>query len=106
MTPFEMSIEARGESATVRMSGELDVATAPGLRDHVVRLISEGRNHLEFDCASLEFIDSTGLGVLIGARARCLAANGGVTLSGVKPSLQRLLAVTGIDGLFPQRTAV
>jgi len=38
--------------------------------------------------------------VLIGARARCLAANGGVSLTGVKPALQRLLAVTGIESLF------
>lgn len=106
MTPFELEVEIKGDTATLRLSGELDVATAPELRDNVVQLISEGRTQLVFDCSELAFIDSTGLGVLIGARARCLAANGSVALAGVRPALQRLLAVTGIDGLFPQPSAV
>lgn len=105
MTPFDLHIDVHGGTATVRLTGELDVASAPGLRDQIVHLVSEGRNHLTFDCAGLDFIDSTGLGVLIGARARCLAANGAVELHNVKPALQRLLSVTGIDGLFPQNTA-
>ena len=104
MTPFDLRTDVLGDSATLSLSGELDVATAPELRDQVVRLISEGRNRLVFDCTSLDFIDSTGLGVLIGARARCLAANGSVALAGVKPALQRLLMVTGIDGLFAEHT--
>jgi anti-sigma B factor antagonist len=105
MTPFDLQIDASGDTATLRLSGELDVATAPALREHVVTLVSEGRVHLVFDCADLEFIDSTGLGVLIGARARSLAANGSVAIAGARPALQRLLAVTGIDGLFPEHTA-
>lgn len=105
MLPFEIHVDVRGDTATLQLAGELDVATAPSLRDHVVRLVSEGRSNLVFDCAKLEFVDSTGLGVLIGARARCLAANGTVALEGVRPALHRLLVVTGIDGLFPQHTA-
>ena len=104
MEPFDMRVDVVGDTATVALRGELDVATAPTLREHVVRLISEGRTTIVFDCTGLDFIDSTGLGVLIGARARCLAANGSVALTGVKPALQRLLVVTGIDGLFPQHT--
>jgi anti-sigma B factor antagonist len=100
MTPFKLEADVQGPIATLRLHGELDVSTAPALRDTVVQLISEGRTAIQFDCADLGFIDSTGLGVLIGARARCMAANGSVTLTGVKPALQRLLAVTGIEGLF------
>lgn len=100
MTPFKLESDVQGTGATLRLHGELDVSTAPALRDTVVQLISEGRTTLQFDCADLAFIDSTGLGVLIGARARCMAANGSVSLTGVKPALQRLLAVTGIEGLF------
>jgi anti-anti-sigma factor len=100
MTPFKLDMDMRGDAATLKLTGELDVATAPSLRDTVVQQISEGRTNLVFDCSDLEFIDSTGLGVLIGARARCLAANGSVSLTGVQPALARLLTVTGIDGLF------
>jgi anti-anti-sigma factor len=106
MTPFDMTIDVTGDAATIALRGELDVASAPDLRDQVVTMVSEGKTSMTFDCSELEFIDSTGLGVLIGARARCLAANGGVELVGVRPALQRLLAVTGIDGLFTESTAV
>ena len=100
MTPFKLGADVQGSSVTLHLAGELDVASAPTLRDEVVRHISEGRTTMVFDCSELAFVDSTGLGVLIGARARCLAANGGVSLTGVKPALQRLLAVTGIESLF------
>lgn len=100
MTTFRLGTEATGNQATVRLVGELDAASAPQLRDTVSVLISEGKNHLTFDCGGLEFTDSTGLGVLIGARARALAANGSVALSGVRPAMQRLLVVTGIESLF------
>jgi anti-anti-sigma factor len=100
MTPFKLDTDMQGGAVTLRLAGELDVASAPMLRDDVVRLISEGRTTMVFECSDLAFVDSTGLGVLIGARARCLAANGSVSLTGVKPALQRLLAVTGIESLF------
>ena len=105
MNVFELEEMTEGDAATLRLTGELDVATAPKLRDAVAHLISEGRTKLVFDCAALDFVDSTGLGVFIGARARALAANGSVSLDGVRPALQRLLAVTGIDGLFPTTEA-
>ena len=105
MTPFDVNIDTTAPAVTLRLSGELDTATAPGLRDQVVQLISQGRADLVFDCSDLRFIDSTGLGVLIGARARALAANGSVALVGVSSALRRLLVVTGIDGLFPEPTA-
>lgn len=105
MTPFDVTIETTPSATTLRLSGELDTATSPELRDHVVRLISEGQSHLVFDCTNLRFIDSTGLGVLIGARARAMAANGSVALLGVSTALRRLLVVTGVDGLFPEPTS-
>lgn len=105
MTPFQLDVDASGDGATLRLHGELDVASAPTLRDCVVTLISEGRTNIVFDCSALDFVDSTGLGVFIGTRARALAANGTVALEGVKPALQRLLTVSGIDGLFPTGAA-
>lgn len=106
MTPFDVTIETTAHAATLRLIGELDAAAAPDLRDQIVQLISEGRPRLVFECSQLGFIDSTGLGVLIGARARALAANGSVELMGVSAATRRLLVVTGIDGLFPERAPI
>lgn len=105
MTPFDVTIETTMTTTTLRLAGELDTVTAPALRDQLVQLISEGSLHLVFDCTELEFIDSTGLGALIGARARALAVGGSVALFGASSALRRLLVVTGIDGLFPEPTA-
>ena len=108
MTPLDLSVDVAAESARIKLRGELDVSSSPALRDLIVRLVSEGRNHLVLDCDGLAFVDSTGLGVFVGARARALAANGSVALENVRPALARLLSVTGMDGLFDakQVTAV
>jgi len=100
MTPLDLTVDAAADSARISLRGELDVSSSPALRDTIVRLVSEGRNHLVLDCDGLGFVDSTGLGVFVGARARALAANGTVTLDNVHPALSRLLHVTGMDGLF------
>lgn len=100
MTPLDLSVDAAADSARISLRGELDVTSSPALRDLIVRLVSEGRNHLVLDCDGLAFVDSTGLGVFVGARARALAANGSVALANVRPALARLLTVTGMDGIF------
>ena len=105
MTPLDLSVDAAADSARISLRGELDVSSSPMLRDLIVRLVSEGRSKLIFDCDGLAFVDSTGLGVFVGARARALAANGSVALDNVRPALARLLTVTGMDGLF-ERTQV
>lgn len=100
MTPLDLSVDAAADSARISLRGELDVTSSPALRDLIVRLVSEGRNHLVLDCDGLAFVDSTGLGVFVGARARALAANGSVALANVRPALARLLTVTGMAGIF------
>ena len=100
MAPFALETETQGNRSTVRLSGQLDVVSAAQLRDEVSSLISGGVSQLTFDCSLVDFTDSTGLGVLVGARARALAINGSVELVGVKPAMRRVLAVTGIESLF------
>jgi anti-sigma B factor antagonist len=108
MSPLILEVEPSGDRAVLRLAGELDVVTSPELRDTIVRLISEGRTSIVLDCAKLAFVDSTGLGVFVGARARAKAANGNVSLCNVQPAMERLLAVTGMADLFervPEPTA-
>ena len=103
MTPLDLSVDVDTDSTRIKLRGELDVSSSPMLRDLIVRLVSEGRNHLALDCDGLAFVDSTGLGVFVGARARALAANGTVVLDNVRPALERLLTVTGMAGLFGEK---
>ena len=103
MTPLDLSVDAAADSTRIIVRGELDASSSSALRDLIVRLVSEGRTNLVLDCDGLAFVDSTGLGVFVGARARALAANGSVSLDNVRPALARLLTVTGMAGLFGEK---
>lgn len=52
------------------------------------------------DCSHLDFCDSTGLNVLLGARLKAEAAGGGVHLAGMRPAVSRVFEITGADAVF------
>ena len=66
---FGLVVETDG-AAVVRVIGELDCATSPRLRDEFIGLINRGIRSVTVDLARLDFIDSTGLGVLVSAMKR------------------------------------
>jgi ABC-type transporter Mla MlaB component len=71
------------------ISGSMDVETAPQLRDLVVRLIDEGHHPLVLDLSGVDFIDSIGLGVIVGVGAPAPSArrlHGGGRAVGTGPS--------------------
>jgi anti-sigma B factor antagonist len=86
----------------VTLVGEIDIATAPLLRERFIELIERGCRSLTVDGSAVRFIDSTGIGVLVGCRSR-LRSDGG-TLSVVRPSdrFRRACEVAGVARwLFP-----
>lgn len=99
MQQLEVTAEQRDGHVVVHLAGDLDVATAPRVRAALLEAIA-GSPNVVVECAALDFLDSTGLGVLIAARTRARSAGGSLLLTGVRPQLERLLAVTGVDRLF------
>jgi anti-sigma B factor antagonist len=87
--------------AVVVVAGELDVYTYPRLRDELVRLHEAGHHRLVLDLQELEFTDSSGLGVLVGAVKRARASGGGLVLVGVRESILRVLRITGLVRVMP-----
>jgi anti-sigma B factor antagonist len=81
-------------------SGEIDVATAPGLRERLVSLIADGAHRVVVDLEDVDFIDSTGLGVLVGAVRRARGADGDVRLVCTNSRLLKIFEVTGLDEVF------
>jgi anti-anti-sigma factor len=63
---LSITSEARGDSTVVHVGGEIDVYTAPALRERLDEHISAGRHHLVVDLGDVTFMASTGLGVLVG----------------------------------------
>ncbi|HEX6500188.1 MAG TPA: STAS domain-containing protein [Micromonosporaceae bacterium] len=91
--------ESPSRLIVVHVAGEMDVATAPILRETVTPLASTGRPVL-LDLADLRFCDSTGLGALVSVYRAGLKAGGTVHLCGVGSQLAKTLSVTGLDRVF------
>ena len=88
-----------GPKTVVRLAGELDVMSAPDLWAVLDREMTQTPS-LVLDMSGLEFVDSTGLGVLARAARECDAADGRITLQAPTKRVRDLLALTRLDRLF------
>jgi anti-anti-sigma factor len=95
-----VEVREEGSAAVVTPAGELDHHTADLLREPLDGLLSRGIATLVVDCTRLEFCDSTGLNVLLGARLKADSAGGGVRLAGMRPVVARVFEITGADAVF------
>jgi anti-sigma B factor antagonist len=99
----EFRVEPRGIEdgrATVAVTGEVDVATAPLLRSGLHSVVDEGATQLRIDLTAVTFIDSAGLGVLIGILKRLREQGGSVELLRLQPGPRKVVEITGLDELF------
>jgi anti-sigma B factor antagonist len=76
------------------ISGSMDVATAPQLRDLVVRLIDEGHYRLVLDLSGVDFIDSIGLGVIVGVVHRLRPHDGSMAAAAPSVQVRHVLQIT------------
>jgi anti-sigma B factor antagonist len=101
---FDVQTSEEDGWSVLALTGELDLAAAPAVRSHVVALTGAGVTRLVIDLSGVDFLDSAGLGVLVGARKRVRQADevaGEVRLVVPEPRLRRLLTLTGLDLVFP-----
>ncbi len=96
---LSISTEAKGGNTIVHVDGDLDVYTAPRLKEALEPALSSGGS-VVLDLSGVQFIDSTALGVLVGA-LQLAQANGGVLHLVVSdPFLLKIFRITGFDGMF------
>lgn len=93
---------AQGSRIVVAINGDLDMKTAGPLREALDQLIDRYRDkHLVIDLAEVDFIDSSGLGVLLGRYKKLAAEDRSLSLVGVRPSVKAVLALTGMLAIIP-----
>ncbi|HEX6418622.1 MAG TPA: STAS domain-containing protein [Acidimicrobiales bacterium] len=85
----------------VSLFGELDVATSPQLREQLVDLIGDGAIRLVLDLDGVDFLDSTGLGTIIGGLKRARTHGGELRLVSAQSRINRLFEITGLDKAVP-----
>ncbi|MGB9185351.1 MAG: STAS domain-containing protein [Solirubrobacteraceae bacterium] len=93
---FHVDVRSEGRAAIIAVSGELDLASSPSLEAELKRVADTGSELLVLDLRQLEFMDSTGLSVIVKAHQRL--ADEGRSLYVVRGSqqVQRLLDLTGV----------
>jgi anti-sigma B factor antagonist len=86
---------------TVRISGEIDIATSQAMRDALAT--GPDPAHLEVDLSAVTFMDASGIGVLLAARQRAVDGGGSLTLRAPSRAVRRVTGVLGLDELFITR---
>ena len=81
--------------------GEVDVYTAPKLKQQLVELIESGCINVVVDLGGVAFIDSSGLGVLVSALRRARERDGAVRIVCTRDNVLKIFRITGLDKVFP-----
>jgi anti-anti-sigma factor len=97
---LQIDVDTDGDTSRIRLDGELDIHTAPGVAEAITGALDGGAATVVVDAAALRFCDSSGIQVLVQARERLVAAGGTLKVEGVHGSVQKVLAVTGLLDLF------
>ena len=95
MADLELEATADDAADVIAVRGEIDMATAPQLRDLFDQLIEAGSRRIVLDCRELAFLDSSGIGVLVAARNH-LGDDGEIVLDSPPPHVRKVLEITGV----------
>ena len=99
---MDLTLDTRevGGRTIVAVGGEIDVYTAPKLRDRITELVADGVYDLVIDMEAVEFLDSTGLGVLVGGLKKVRAHDGSLELVCTQDRLLKIFRITGLAKVF------
>jgi anti-sigma B factor antagonist len=84
----------------VKVGGEIDIRTAPELRDALAGVLDKGADKVVVDLEGVEFLDSTALSVMVGAHKRLVRNGSGLVLVCTREPILRVLTVTGLSRVF------
>ncbi len=102
-TVWELTVHRDGRSARLATVGDLDLDSAPKLLTEVAGQLEAGVRELVIDLAGLVFIDSSGLGTLVGCWRRAQQAGATLIVANPGPDVSMTLEITGLDQILPIR---
>ena len=103
---LRIDVREQGDWSVVDAVGEIDVATAPRLREQLIALVGSGRYQIVVNLEGVDFIDSTGLGVLISGLKRVRTHDGAFALVCTEPRILKVFEITGLVAVFPVHESV
>jgi anti-sigma B factor antagonist len=96
----ELSVRSQDGYTVVTISGELDIASAPVLRERLMDLLRPGASRIVIELSGVIFCDASGLAVLVGASRRASLLGGVLRLAAPAPPVATVLRLTGLDSRF------
>ena len=97
---LKLAHHAKDGIEVIDVQGEIDMYTAPRLRELLINLVSKGSYQLVVDLGKVGFLDSTGLGVLVGGLRRVRAHDGSLDLVCMQQRILKIFRITGLTEVF------
>ncbi|WP_426999216.1 STAS domain-containing protein [Pseudarthrobacter sp. N5] len=94
---MELSYEDKVSYAEIKAIGRLNMVSAPKLREFVAGIVAAGSNRIVVNLENTAFMDSSGLGALIGCLKVARQAGGDLRIAGVQPQVKMVLELTSMD---------
>ncbi len=92
--------ELLASDARIQVTGEVDIYTAQKFKEELYRAVEAVSKDLAIDCGELNYIDSTGLGIFVGALKKARLAGKDIHLLNMRENIMKLFVITGLDKLF------
>ena len=97
---IRLKTSSQGSWTVVDVGGEIDLFSAPQLKERIAQLVDEGNEWLVINLEKVDFMDSTGLGVLLGALKRVREREGSLAIVCPPGPVHRVLTLTGLHKVF------
>jgi anti-sigma B factor antagonist len=103
---LDVETTQRGDASILTLIGEIDVYTAPRLRQSIVDLVDGGARRIVVDMEKVDFLDSTGLGVLVEGLKRVRTHDGELSIVATSDKIKKIFDITGLNKAFPIHSSV
>ena len=98
---FKFSVGEKVQTQlSIALDGEIDIYSAPDFKKKLYEAIADGRRDVVLDCSGLSYIDSMGLGILVGALKRVKEQGHNIAIKKPVSNVRKLLRITGLDKVF------
>lgn len=97
---LDVRIRRNDNVPIVDLSGDVDAYTCAKLREAIVELLDQGDSRVVIGMSNVDYIDSTGLGTLVGGLRRVSEQKGAMAISGANPQVRKVLSITGLSKVF------
>jgi anti-sigma B factor antagonist len=98
---LNIAVRHNGRATILELKGEVDAYTSARFREVMVETIENGGANLVISMLSVEYIDSSGLGALVGGLKRASENDGKIVIVCDQPQVRKVFEITGLEKVFP-----